>query len=190
MDGDDVTLMAHCWAVEFAEFDGFTRKTSAERLKAFISRTTDICQRKYGKGTERIPRRSVFWGTANRSPLTDRTGSTRFCLIDMPDKKLPLARVSLDRDASLAPCAPVDLGAFFRNRSYVQSEAEEAAALISPETASGGPCLPSSKSSAPLLVSSTLEPGKRACAIFCAACPGSMGRTNTGQPKVNQSWSS
>ena len=99
MDVDDVTLMAHCWAVEFAEFDGFTRKTSAERLKAFISRTTDICRRKYGKGTERIPRRSVFWGTANRSPLTDRTGSTRFCLIDLPDKKLPLARVSLDRDA-------------------------------------------------------------------------------------------
>lgn len=99
MDVDDVTLMAHCWAVEFAEFDGFTRKTSAERLKAFISRTTDICRRKYGKGTERIPRRSVFWGTANRSPLTDRKGSTRFCLIDLPDKKLPLARVSLDRDA-------------------------------------------------------------------------------------------
>ena len=99
MDVDDVTLMAHCWAVEFAEFDGFTRKTSAERLKAFISRTTDICRRKYGKGTERIPRRSVFWGTANRSPLTDRTGSTRFCLIELPDKRLPLARVTLDRDA-------------------------------------------------------------------------------------------
>tara|TARA_Y100001933_G_scaffold14912_1_gene12892 strand:+ start:61 stop:477 length:417 start_codon:yes stop_codon:yes gene_type:complete len=96
---DDMTLMAHYWAVEFAEFDGFTRKTSAERLKAFTSRTTDICRRKYGKGTERIPRRSVFWGTANRSPLTDRTVSTWFCLIDLPDKKLPLARVSLDRDA-------------------------------------------------------------------------------------------
>ena len=39
------------------------------------------------------------------------------------------------------------------------------------------PCLPSSKFSAPLLVSSTLEPGKRACAIFCAAYPGSMGKT-------------
>jgi hypothetical protein len=65
-----------------------------------------------------------------------------------------------------------------RNLSYVQSEAAEGAALISPETASGGPCLPSSKFSAPLLVSSTLEPGKRACAIFCAACPGSLRSTN------------
>ena len=99
MDVDDVTLMAHCWAVEFAEFDGFTRKASAEKLKAFISRTTDLCRRKYGRSTERIPRRSVFWGTANKSPLTDRTGSTRFCVINLPDKKLPLSRVTLDRDA-------------------------------------------------------------------------------------------
>lgn len=99
MDVDDVTLMAHCLTVEFAEFDGFTRKASAEKLKAFISSTTDLCRRKYGKGTERMPRRSVFWGTANRSPLTDRTGSTRFVLIELPDKKLPLARASLDRDA-------------------------------------------------------------------------------------------
>ena len=99
MDVDDVTLMAQCWAVEFAEFDGFTRKASAEKLKAFISRTTDLVRRKYGKGTERIPRRSVFWGTANKSPLADRTGSTRFVLIELPDKKLPLSRVRLDRDA-------------------------------------------------------------------------------------------
>ena len=71
----------------------------AEKLKAFISRTTDLCRRKYGRGTERIPRRSVFWGTANKSPLNDRTGSTRYCLIDLPDKKLPLKRVQLERDA-------------------------------------------------------------------------------------------
>ncbi len=99
MDVDDVTLMALCWGVEFAEFDGFTRKTSAERLKAFISRTTDLCRRKYGKGTERIPRRSVFWGTANRSPLVDRTGSTRFCLIPLGEEMLPYERVRLGRDA-------------------------------------------------------------------------------------------
>ena len=58
-----------------------------------------MVRRKYGKGTERIPRRSVFWGTANKSPLADRTGSTRFVLIELPDKKLPLSRVRLDRDA-------------------------------------------------------------------------------------------
>ena len=98
MDVDDITLLALCWGCEFAEFDGFTRKASAEKLKAFISRTTDLCRRKYGKGTERIPRRSVFWGTANRSPLVDRTGSTRFCLIPLPGEKLPFERVALGRD--------------------------------------------------------------------------------------------
>ena len=31
--------------------------------------------------------------------MADRTGSTRFALIELPDKKLPLSRVRLDRDA-------------------------------------------------------------------------------------------
>ena len=142
--------------------------------------------------TERIPRRSVFWGTANKSPLADRTGSTRFVLIELPDKKLPLSRVRLDRDAFWQRALSAYRDGFQsystdseldqivrRNSPYVQSEAEEAAVPISPGPASGGPCLPSSKFSAPLLVSSTLEPGKRACAIFCAAYPGSLGRENT-----------
>jgi len=92
-------LVALTWGCEFSEFDGYTRKASVEKLKAFISRTTALCRRKYGKGTIRIPRRSVFWGTANRSPLVDRTGSTRFCLIPLPGEKLPVDRVLLDRDA-------------------------------------------------------------------------------------------
>jgi predicted P-loop ATPase len=99
MDVDDETLVALTWGCEFSEFDGYTRKASVEKLKAFISRTTALCRRKYGKGTIRIPRRSVFWGTANRSPLVDRTGSTRFCLIPLPGEKLPVDRVLLDRDA-------------------------------------------------------------------------------------------
>ena len=69
----------------------------------------------------------------------------------------------------------------FTNRGFQQARStliRTKRNRISPETASGGPCLPSSKFSAPLLVSSTLEPGKRACAIFCAACPGSLRSTN------------
>ena len=65
--------------------------------RGLLGTTGDM--RKYGKGTERIPRRSVFWGTANRSPLVYRTGSTRFCLIPLADEKLPFARVALERDA-------------------------------------------------------------------------------------------
>ena len=43
----------------------------------------------------------MFWGTANRSPLVDRTGSTRYCLIHLPQlppDKLPVQRVALARD--------------------------------------------------------------------------------------------
>ncbi len=98
LDVDSVTAMALCWAVEFAEFSGFARETSAEKLKAFISRRTDIVRRKYAKGTERIERRSVFWGTTNKSPLCDSSGSSRFVMIPLPNAKLPIDRVQLNRD--------------------------------------------------------------------------------------------
>ena len=101
MKVDDETLLAMTWGCEFSEFEGYTRHASAAKLRAFIARSTALCRRKYGKGTERIPRRSVFWGTANRSPLVDRTGSTRYCLIHLPQlppDKLPVQRVALARD--------------------------------------------------------------------------------------------
>jgi len=122
MDVDDETLMALTWGCEFSEFDGYTRSISVEKLKAFISRPTGLCRRKYGKGTERIPRRSVFWGTANKSPLVDRTGSSRFCLIPLPKEKLPVDRVQLDRDAFWARA----LIAYRQGFQYYSTEEEEA----------------------------------------------------------------
>ena len=62
------------------------------------------------------------------------------------------------------------------NAYYFPSEAADAARQIRDWRAFGVPCLPSSKFSAPLLVSSTLEQGKQACAVSCAACPDSLVR--------------
>ena len=122
MDVDDETLLAMTWGCEFSEFDGYTRSTSVEKLKAFISRPTGLCRRKYGKGTERIPRRSVFWGTANKSPLVDRTGSSRFCLIPLSKEKLPVDRVRLDRDAFWARA----LIAYRQGFQFFSTDEEEA----------------------------------------------------------------
>ena len=92
-DIDDVCILERLWCCELAELDGITRKSQIEAFKDFISRTEDFTRRKYGKGTIKIPRRSVFWGTSNTPPLNDSSGSTRFVCIPLPNKKLPIERV-------------------------------------------------------------------------------------------------
>lgn len=90
---DDITLLQQCWGLELGELNGIVSKTQKEKLKAFLTRRVDLARRKYGTGTESIPRRSVFFGTTNKSPLADNTGSSRFVMIPLPDRKLPVERI-------------------------------------------------------------------------------------------------
>ena len=99
LDIDDVTRLQFVWGMELGELNGITRRTQQEKLKAFLSRRVDLVRRKYAPGTEPIQRRSVFWATTNKSPLTDNTGSTRFVMIPLGDDKLPVARVAAARDS-------------------------------------------------------------------------------------------
>ena len=98
-DVDDITKLERVWCLELGELDGITRKSQIEAFKAFISETKDISRRKYGKGMEDIPRRSIFWASSNAAPLNDPTGSTRFVCIPLTDKKLPFQRVANNRDS-------------------------------------------------------------------------------------------
>ena len=98
LDTDDITAMSLTWCTELAELDGLTRKAQTASLKAFVSRTHDLIRRKYHHGSERVPRRSVFFGTSNQWPLNDPTGSTRFCLISLGKKPLPFKEVAQLRD--------------------------------------------------------------------------------------------
>ena len=98
-DIDDVTVLERLWCCELPELDGITRKSQIEAFKDFISRTEDFSRRKYGRGTVRIPRRSVFWGTSNTPPLNDSSGSTRFVCINLPNKELPFEKVNYFFDA-------------------------------------------------------------------------------------------
>ena len=98
LDTDDITAMSLTWCTELAELDGLTRKAQTASLKAFVSRTHDLIRRKYHHGSERVPRRSVLFGTSNQWPLNDPTGSTRFCLISLGKKPLPFNEVARLRD--------------------------------------------------------------------------------------------
>ncbi|MDC0260767.1 bifunctional DNA primase/polymerase [Synechococcus sp. AH-551-N17] len=99
LDIDDVTRLQFVWGMELGELNGITRQTQQEKLKAFLSRRVDLVRRKYAPGTEPIQRRSTFWATTNKSPLTDNTGSSRFVMIPLGSDKLPVSRVKAARDA-------------------------------------------------------------------------------------------
>jgi predicted P-loop ATPase len=96
----DARMRCHtAWGVELAELDGVTRRRDQEQLKAFLTEAADSFRKPYDRAPERYPRKFVFWGTANRSPLRDSTGSTRFLCIGLPDRMLPLQWAVDNRDA-------------------------------------------------------------------------------------------
>jgi hypothetical protein len=99
LDRDALQRAHTAWGVELAELDGVTRRRDQEQLKAFLTETCDTYQIRYDKHPERHPRRFVFWGSANRPPLRDSTGSTRFVIIPVPDQMLPLDWARQHRDA-------------------------------------------------------------------------------------------
>jgi hypothetical protein len=95
----DARLRCHtAWGVELAELNGVSRRADQETLKAFLTETTDVERRPYDRAPEKMPRRFVFWGTANAAPLRDATGSTRFVCIPIPDRMLPLDWATEHRD--------------------------------------------------------------------------------------------
>lgn len=96
----DALMKAHtAWGVELAELDGVTRRADQEHLKAFITEIRDTFRKPYDRAPECHPRKFVFWGTANRPPLRDSSGSTRFVCIPIPDRPLPLEWARQNRSA-------------------------------------------------------------------------------------------
>jgi predicted P-loop ATPase len=89
LDRDALMKCHTAWGVELAELDGVTRRADQEHLKAFITEKADTYRKPYDRSPDRHPRRFVFWGTSNRPPLRDSTGSTRFVCIPIPDQPLP-----------------------------------------------------------------------------------------------------
>ncbi|MCY2944978.1 MAG: hypothetical protein NT142_10680, partial [Planctomycetota bacterium] len=99
LDKDALMRIHTSWGVELAELDGVTRRADLDSLKAFISETSDLYRKPYDRAPENHHRRFVFWGTANRSPLRDTTGNTRFVCIKLPDRMLPLDWAVEHRDS-------------------------------------------------------------------------------------------
>jgi hypothetical protein len=66
------------WLVELGELSAM-RRSAVERVKAFVSRSTDHYRPSYGRRSQDFPRRCVFVGTTNSDAyLADETGGRRF----------------------------------------------------------------------------------------------------------------
>lgn len=100
---DDISRAHRFFCTELSEVDGITGKADRERLKNFLTQTTDVYRPPYGQSEIVCPRRFVFWATSNGSPLIDPTGNRRFVSIDLRSKtkqnRIPLAQIQQYRAA-------------------------------------------------------------------------------------------
>lgn len=102
---DVVTALLGKWFVELDELD-VARKTTAEALKSFLSRTSDRVRMAYARETKDFPRRCVFIGTTNDSSyLKDATGNRRFLPVRIG--KVDLAGLARNRDQLFAEALAV-----------------------------------------------------------------------------------
>ncbi len=87
-----------CWVFELAELDGMTNKKDAAQIKSLLSSANDIFRRPYEAKNDPHPRPSIFVGTCNRGDfLVDETGSRRFHIIELGDRKIDLELLEKDR---------------------------------------------------------------------------------------------
>ena len=99
-DKDAVMNMQGVWVYELGELSAMNRY-DINRLKSFISRSTDKIRPPYGKRTIDYPRQSIFIGTTNDNEyLKDITGNRRFWCVKI--NKLDSAKLKRDRDQLLA----------------------------------------------------------------------------------------
>lgn len=82
------------WIIEAAELKGM-RRSDAEQLKSFLSRTTDRARMAYGRFASEVPRQFILFGTTNsRHFLQDTTGNRRYWPIELSKEMDPNAIAS------------------------------------------------------------------------------------------------
>ncbi|WP_321476887.1 virulence-associated E family protein [uncultured Paludibaculum sp.] len=75
---DSSLQLLGAWIIELAELSSYSR-SGVDRVKAFMSRTTDRFRPPYGRRVIEAPRQCVFGGTVNSDTyLRDETGGRRF----------------------------------------------------------------------------------------------------------------
>jgi len=78
---DTIQLMQGRWIIEIAELE-YTRKSEADAIKAFLTRSTDMARLAFGRVPSHFPRQSIFIASKNPGAdgtyLKDDTGNRRY----------------------------------------------------------------------------------------------------------------
>jgi predicted P-loop ATPase len=97
LDSKDSRLELHgVWIVELAELASIKRSLN-DKVKSFLTATSDNFRPPYGRRTIHVPRSNVFAGSVNdATPFTDETGNRRFWPVRCG--LIDIAALSRDRD--------------------------------------------------------------------------------------------
>ena len=94
-DRDSIQQLTSYWLAELGEIESTFRRDVA-MLKAMITRPFDVYRQAYARSAERVPRRTVFYGSVNRPDyLIDDTGNRRFWT-------LPVLSMDADHSVDIA----------------------------------------------------------------------------------------
>ena len=94
-DRDSIQQLTGYWLAELGEIEATFRRDVA-MLKAMITRPHDVYRSAFARREERIPRRTVFYGSVNKPDyLIDDTGNRRFWTI-------PIERMNADHKIDVA----------------------------------------------------------------------------------------
>lgn len=92
---DAYEALQGAWILEMAELSAM-RRSDAEAVKHFISKSEDMYRVAYGRYVQRFPRQCIFIGTTNETEfLKDRTGNRRFWPVEV-GKREPTADIFHD----------------------------------------------------------------------------------------------
>jgi len=97
LDSKDSRMDLHGkWIVELAELSA-VRRSLAEKVKSFLTATSDHFRPPYGRSTVDVERQNIFAGSVNdETPFTDETGNRRFWPVRCG--KIDIALLKKDRD--------------------------------------------------------------------------------------------
>lgn len=81
---DSIMEVTNKWIVELGEINGTMKKSDRDRLKAFLTSSSDEFRSPYSTKSTKYPRHTAFIGTVNDDEfLRDDTGNRRFVVIEL-----------------------------------------------------------------------------------------------------------
>jgi predicted P-loop ATPase len=120
-DPNEKMKLSAAWFLEWGELERIFNQRDASSIKSFLTSTSDMYRRPWGKTVEPYPRHSIIVGSSNRDDfLNDATGDRRYWIIPI-QKRIDTDLLEADRDAIWAAAVAL----YNQKQSWELSREEE-----------------------------------------------------------------